>query len=149
MSIHYITLIFKFKIIISIHNNDKNFNNYLFFSDEFFKILVYHLKYDVDIHINRSCFIILLFQEEIIHQIISTCNVSFMFILHYMLASIFMLHYISGIKSYLQQQTTFDVRFFPNPVIAHIFCKLRSTFPTFMLALLGLYLSILIFIGKG
>ena len=69
-----------------------------FCKGRFFKIMVYNFGYNKEVYVRIGCFIILLFQDEIIHQIITTFNGSFMFSLHYMLASIFMLHGIAKIK---------------------------------------------------
>ena len=58
-------------------------------------MLGYHFKFDAEVYVSRSFLIIFLFQEEIIHQILPTCNARFMFIRHYMLVYLFMLHGIA------------------------------------------------------
>ena len=60
----------------------------------YFNILVYYFIFDADIYVIRIYFIVLLFQEDHFHQIQPTCNVSSVFIQHYMLAFLFMLHCI-------------------------------------------------------
>ena len=53
------------------------------------------------------------------HKIQLTCNVRSIFNAHAMLASIFMLHCISDIQSYLQRQPILNVSFFPWVSIRH------------------------------
>ena len=100
------------QILISVHNYVTRFYFYLFFSCRFFNILVYHFKYNIDVYVSRSCFIIFYFRGGDIHQILPTLNAIFLFSRNSMLAYHFMLHGISDIQCYLQWQPTFDVSFF-------------------------------------
>ena len=82
--LNYITLQFLLCVSVNrVYTTNQEFTNFLI---------------DSDIDVRRSCFIILLFQEDYFHKIQPTCNDSSIFIQNSMLTSLFVVHFIADIQ---------------------------------------------------
>ena len=85
------TCLFYYKFLLPFTTTPRSFSS-MFLSGKHSKSRFTTLYTTYTFYGSRSCFIIDLFQEYHFHQILSTCNVIYILIHHYILASLFMLH---------------------------------------------------------